>query len=396
MIQAILSVVGIALGVSYSSILVTALSVVLLAYTLYSYNKPSKYRENLTTKDLLSGKEMLVEKTKVDSHFDKYAQHFGDSRNVASNEHRELQTQREKNYQEMVNTFYDLVTDFYEYAWGPSFHFAPRFNAETFMESLRRHEYYLALKLQLGPGKTCVDLGCGVGGPLRNIARFCGADITGLNNSAYQVKICDKHNKREGLDKLVTVVKGDFMHQPFDDKSFDAAYQIEAACHAPDPVLFFKEINRVLKPGGLYAGYEWLITEKFDAKNKTHVKVRQGIEQGNGIPCLKTPRQIKEALKKAGFEVLEAEDRCPSPWNPELEMPWFQPLAPELTWENLRSSKLGRIFTSILTYVLETVRIAPKGTYKVQTMLTQTADDLVAGGKDGIFTPAYFFLARKI
>jgi len=28
-------------------------------------------------------------------------------------------------------------------------------------------------------------------------------------------------------------------------------------------------------------------------------------------------------------------------------------------------------------------------------MLTKTADDLVAGGELGIFTPAYFWLARK-
>jgi len=56
---------------------------------------------------------------------------------------------------------------------------------------------------------------------------------------------------------------------------------------------------------------------------------------------------------------------------------------------------MGRFLTSFLTYFLETIRVAPKGTYKVQTMLTKTADDLVAGGELGIFTPAYFWLARK-
>ena len=33
---------------------------------------------------------------------------------------------RQQNYKEMVNDYYDLVTDFYEYGWGQSFHFAPR------------------------------------------------------------------------------------------------------------------------------------------------------------------------------------------------------------------------------------------------------------------------------
>ena len=35
----------------------------------------------------------------------------------------------------MVNNFYDLVTDFYEYGWCQSFHFAPRYKGETFLES---------------------------------------------------------------------------------------------------------------------------------------------------------------------------------------------------------------------------------------------------------------------
>ena len=39
--------------------------------------------------------------------------------------------------------------------------------------------------------------------------------------------------------------------------------------------------------------------------------------------------------------------------------------------------------------------VAPKGTSHVSAMLNATAIDLVEGGKDEIFTPSYFFLARK-
>ena len=45
-----------------------------------------------------------------------------------------------------------------------------------------------------------------------------------------------------------------------EDSTYDAAYQIEATCHAPDYVGVYKEILRVLKPGGLFAGYEWCMT----------------------------------------------------------------------------------------------------------------------------------------
>lgn len=46
-------------------------------------------------------------------------------------------------------SFYNLVTDFYEYGWGQSFHFAPRQKRETFRESIRRAEYTLASRLEV-------------------------------------------------------------------------------------------------------------------------------------------------------------------------------------------------------------------------------------------------------
>jgi sterol 24-C-methyltransferase len=252
----------------------------------------------------------------------------------------------------------------------------------------------MADRLNLRPGMRCVDLGCGVGGPMRNIARFSGARITGVNNSAYQIKIATKHNKLAGLEKLCEVVRADFMKQPFPDNTFDGGYQIEATCHAPDLAACFTEAFRVLKPGALMAGYEWLMTKNYDAKNAKHVAIKQGIEQGNGIPNLRTIEECKAALRKAGFEIVDTHDRCPFPLSPQ-DVPWYGPLAGEYSWENIRSTKGGRYLTSFLTYFLEIVRLAPKGTYKVQDMLTKTADDLVAGGEQGIFTPAYFWLARK-
>lgn len=68
--------------------------------------------------------------------------------------------------------------EFYEWGWGPSFHFAPRAKGESFAASEARHEHVIALKLGLRPGMHVMDLGAGVGGPAREIARFSGAKIT--------------------------------------------------------------------------------------------------------------------------------------------------------------------------------------------------------------------------
>lgn len=46
-------------------------------------------------------------------------------------------------------SFYNLVTDFYEWGWGQSFHFAPRRKGETFRESIRRAEYLLASRIEV-------------------------------------------------------------------------------------------------------------------------------------------------------------------------------------------------------------------------------------------------------
>ena len=98
--------------------------------------------------------------------------------------------ERNANYKSLVNSYYDLATLFYEWGWGQSFHFAYRHPHEDFGESIRRHEHYLASKLGLSPTASnlkVLDVGCGIGGPMRNICKFTGADVTGLTLNQYQV-----------------------------------------------------------------------------------------------------------------------------------------------------------------------------------------------------------------
>lgn len=50
---------------------------------------------------------------------------------------------------------------------------------------------------------------------------------------------------------------------PAEDETYDAIYEVEATCHAPDKVGIYTEIKRLLKPGQLFAGYEWIVTDKY-------------------------------------------------------------------------------------------------------------------------------------
>ena len=166
------------------------------------------------------------------------------------------------------------MTDFYEYGWGDSFHFAPRAPNESFPDSLARHQRYLAQRLALRPGMRVADLGCGVGGPLREIARVSGAAIVGVNNNEYQLDRARKLTEEAGLGHLAEFLKCDFMHMDAPDNSFDAAYAIEATIHAPSKVDCYGEVFRVLKPGGCFAAYDYCLTSRFDANNRRHRKIK--------------------------------------------------------------------------------------------------------------------------
>ena len=119
---------------------------------------------------------------------------------------------RPSNYEKIAQIYYNLVTDFYEFGWGRSFHFAPRVPGESFKASLARHEHYLASVLGLRPGMVVADFGSGVGGPLIEIARFSGAKIIGVNNNAYQIERAQKLTEEAGLAHLADFIHCDYQN----------------------------------------------------------------------------------------------------------------------------------------------------------------------------------------
>lgn len=298
--------------------------------------------------------------------------------------------------QAMVNFYYDLVTDFYEYGWGQSFHFGTRFPGETFDESIKRHEYYMAAKMQIKSNDKVADLGCGVMGPARNISRFShGATVYGINNNAYQLKRAATINAQNNQDKTCIPVKADFVALPFDKEFFDAVYSIEASCHAPDRVPLFKEVFNKLKPGGRFAVYEWCVTDHYDPENAEHRDIKHWIEKGDGLPSLAHTTVVLDAFRKAGFEIIEAEDLAETAEDKGFTVPWFHDMMGGWSLRQFRLTKLGRFFTHKMCSIMELLRIAPKGTTDLHNILIRTADALVKSGQQKIFTPMFFVLARK-
>jgi sterol 24-C-methyltransferase len=300
---------------------------------------------------------------------------------------------RKASYTTLVNDFYDLVTDFYLYGWGDSFHFARRQPGEGFRQATLRHQLYLADRLDLRPGLRVADLGCGVGGPMRAIARATGARVVGVNNNAYQLGKAEAANRAQGLTSRCELVKADFMRLPFADRELDGAYAIEATVHAPERAPLFREIRRALKPGALFASYEWVMTDRYDPSSAEHRRVKRSMERGNGLPELITQDAVRAATVAAGFEVLELRDLAD---DCDAETPWYHPLTgQDRSLGSLTRRPLARTLTRRAVGALESIRLVPAGSSKVSDFLNEAADSLVEAGKIGIFTPMAFLLARN-
>jgi sterol 24-C-methyltransferase len=185
-----------------------------------------------------------------------------------------------------------------------------------------------------------------------------------------------------------------------DDNTFDAVYAIEATVHAPSLEAVYSEIFRVLKPGGIFGVYEWVMTERYDNDNMEHRRLRIGIEQGNGIANMVKASEAVRAIRAAGFELLDHEDLADRPDS----SPWYWPLDAG-SWRHaqtlgdlfytFRMTYFGRSLTRCVLTALETVRLAPPGMCKMSDSLAEAADALATGGKLKIFTPMYMMIGRK-
>ena len=144
---------------------------------------------------------------------------------------------------ETVREYYDLCSEFMVFGWGESLHFAPLSPLESLEDSKIRHQRLMIAKLELCKGMTVIDVGCGIGGPMRRVAQEAGVRVVGVNSSEIQLDRAKTLNAEAGIDHMVDYLTCSFMDMgAVADNTFDRGYAIESTCHAPDKVAAFAEI----------------------------------------------------------------------------------------------------------------------------------------------------------
>lgn len=185
---------------------------------------------------------------------------------------------------------------------------------EAYGEDLGQHSWVSADELRrdiqllrLSSSSFLLDLGCGPGGILAFIAeqhrcRCVGLEISHAAPRAARVMACER-----GVENLVALRTGDFNELlPFADNSFCAVVAFDVILHARDRREVFREIGRVLKPGGRFLFTDAAVLTGAISNESVRLRSSQGFTQ------IVSPGFNERLLTEVGLRVAVTEDRTAS------------------------------------------------------------------------------------
>jgi len=173
------------------------------------------------------------------------------------------------------------------------------------------YKRHLLTLLDLSPGLSVLDLGCGPGADLRSMAdavttagRVVGVDI--------EQKMVDAANARFHDHSHVEIHLADGHALPFEDNTFDRARMDRALQHVADPSTVLSELLRVLKPGGLLRigepDWDSLVVDGDLEMNRAFNRFTCSTMVRNAT----IGRQLARLARTAGFEVEAVHTAAPT------------------------------------------------------------------------------------
>ena len=181
----------------------------------------------------------------------------------------------------------------------------------------------LARAANVDSTKRVLDVGSGVGGTSRCLAREFGCHVTGIDLTDEYCRAAAMLSAQIGLAELVDYRQGDATSLPFPDHSFDIVWTEHVAMNIPDKPGLYREMHRVLKPGGTLAIYDIL------AGPSGPVLFPVPWARTAESSFLATPDELRKLLEESGFRVATWSDTT------DVARAWFVSLAERIRKEGL-------------------------------------------------------------
>jgi len=181
----------------------------------------------------------------------------------------------------------------------------------------------LARAASLDAAKRVLDVGSGVGGTSRCLAKEFGCRVTGIDLTEDYCRAAELLTAKTGLAHLVDYRQGDATQLPFADASFDVVWTEHAAMNIPDKARLYREMYRVLKPGGRLAIYDVLA----GPAGPVHFPVPWA--RTPDASFLLRPDELRALLEAAGFAITDWSDTT------DAARAWFVALAQKIGREGL-------------------------------------------------------------
>ena len=155
-------------------------------------------------------------------------------------------------------------------------------------------------------GARTLDIGSGLGAIAALLAGTYGAkEVVGIDVEPHLVEHSRERAASAGLADRVTFQLVEPGPLPFADASFDAVFTKDAIVHIPDKPPFYAEVLRVLKPGGLFVGSDWLR----GGEGEPSATAKEWLEVVHLDFRLRNMDETRAALEAAGFLNVSMNDR---------------------------------------------------------------------------------------
>lgn len=114
-------------------------------------------------------------------------------------------------------------------------------------------------------GREVLEVGSGRGGGASYIKRYLGpSSMVGMDLADKAVEFCRRMHQHDGL----RYVQGDAERMPFDDQQFEVVINVESSHCYPALDAFFREVRRVLRPGGHFIYVDFMLSEVLPERRK--------------------------------------------------------------------------------------------------------------------------------